>query len=1132
MGNLQGSDKGKGKKKEEKEKGKTKKSPVKDLVKHQVARAGAGAAEKTQKPAEDPVLRQPTVTTGGGGNGPTGQQQTVIVTDSWRQVGKLQSQAAATATVETPPEETSSSDSVFTDPQVTPITSDYSDGRECTDCRVKEEDDVTLTMEVSEDEESTPVASKRHTHSLDRLEEEEPQRKESKFTVVRHRKVELAPAKLSEQCLISTGKDDLRRHSSVSDVPLDSNVLRKVASLTLDKATLEQRVSRPKFIPEKLDFQLYEKFEGQMLINWLVSAFSEDNHLRGVLKSQDFKLLAAQFCTHLLAAGVLRQLPDKDVPQTETLFRPDLVYYWSHTEVVTTNSQKHNDSEKNIITELARTVQDQKQRIDELERIVQENERSKTLADIQSLVEGVKADFESPTKEKPVVNGRVQNGHHYNSRLETVISPSKDQNSEGKFTSILITERVEPDRREGSVPISPSTVSITLASPKTAEKPIDSKSNDNETIENVSCANIEKVISDLDRLETSDSKSIEFTEPASLPSIPVSISSATPASSFIPPPPPPPPPVEPSDETNIPPPPPIPVSTAPPPPPPPPPICSNIPPPPPPPPPPICDGIPPPPPIPGSGPPPPPPPPMSGGIPPPPPIPGSSPPPPPPPPCSGVPPPPPLAISSGAPPPPPAPGMVPPSSPAPFPAPPVGGWNAQRATFRKQPVIPPVSMKPLYWTRVVVPPSAKATETEDQSPQSSKSIPLWGELEEVKVENIDEFAQLFSRQVVDKKSTKKVVAKPVKAQVKKILDSKRSQNVGILAQSLHLDFSEIENAVYNFDTSTVSLEALQQIYEVRATDEELQQLRAHVTSGSDHPLDKPEQFLLELSEIPHFAERISCFMFQTEFSDNISGISSKLNNIKSTCQFLMSSESLKTVLGIILALGNFMNGGNMQRGQADGFGLEILAKLKDVKSKDNSMTLLNFIVVTYMRKCGDVAATDAKLPVPEPSDIEKASSVKFDEVEKQLVDIEAELNGCQKKMDVVISKSQEENVQTFKDKMESFLDSARKQLAEEFENCEECKRKFHSLLKFYQFQPKGGIKEEEVAPKDFFPLWAPFCSDFKALWQKEQQRIIKEKLKEAKKKQEERKQEIKKGKRDAGGLKSHLKKLGEQLTKS
>ena len=41
-------------------------------------------------------------------------------------------------------------------------------------------------------------------------------------------------------------------------------------------------------------------------------------------------------------------------------------------------------------------------------------------------------------------------------------------------------------------------------------------------------------------------------------------------------------------------------------------------------------------------------------------------------------------------------------------------------------------------------------------------------------------------------------------------------------------------------------------------------------------------------------------------------------------------------MAIILALGNFMNGGNLQRGQADGFGLDILSKLKDVKSKGNT----------------------------------------------------------------------------------------------------------------------------------------------------------------------------------------------------
>lgn len=42
---------------------------------------------------------------------------------------------------------------------------------------------------------------------------------------------------------------------------------------------------------------------------------------------------------------------------------------------------------------------------------------------------------------------------------------------------------------------------------------------------------------------------------------------------------------------------------------------------------------------------------------------------------------------------------------------------------------------------------------------------------------------------------------------------------------------------------------------------------------------------------------------------------------------------MRDILGLILAFGNYMNGGNRTRGQADGFGLEILPKLKDVKSR-------------------------------------------------------------------------------------------------------------------------------------------------------------------------------------------------------
>lgn len=115
-------------------------------------------------------------------------------------------------------------------------------------------------------------------------------------------------------------------------------------------------------------------------------------------------------------------------------------------------------------------------------------------------------------------------------------------------------------------------------------------------------------------------------------------------------------------------------------------------------------------------------------------------------------------------------------------------------------------MKPLYWTRVLIP--------ENTTLPSPTSIPVWSQIEEVSLKNINDFTNLFSRQVITRKPTKKKIEHKSKIEAVKLLDSKRSQNVGILAQSLHVEFSEIENAIYNFDTTVVNLEALQQIYEV------------------------------------------------------------------------------------------------------------------------------------------------------------------------------------------------------------------------------------------------------------------------------------------------------------------------------
>lgn len=84
-----------------------------------------------------------------------------------------------------------------------------------------------------------------------------------------------------------------------------------------------------------------------------------------------------------------------------------------------------------------------------------------------------------------------------------------------------------------------------------------------------------------------------------------------------------------------------------------------------------------------------------------------------------------------------------------------------------------------------------------------------------------------------------------------------------------------------------------------------------------------------------------------------------------------------------------MNGGNMSRGQADGFGLEILSKLKDVKSKDSQTTLLHFLIRTYMKEREE---NTLSLPVPESEDIRRAASVNFEDVAGSLNQLKRHLD--------------------------------------------------------------------------------------------------------------------------------------------
>ncbi|XP_073683600.1 formin-1-like [Garra rufa] len=421
-----------------------------------------------------------------------------------------------------------------------------------------------------------------------------------------------------------------------------------------------------------------------------------------------------------------------------------------------------------------------------------------------------------------------------------------------------------------------------------------------------------------------------------------------------------------------PPPPPLPGSSAPPPPPPPPPLPGSSAPPPPPPLPGLHPAPPPPPPLPGGPPPPPPPPGLPGAPPPPPPLPGAPPPPPPPPGLPGAPPPPPPMPGFGA---------------APPPPPAFGGFGFGQVTEkapRKPTVEPACPMKPLYWSRIQI--------------QDNNNNTLWNSLEEPDIIDPKEFEELFSKAAIQAKKKPLSDSYEKKSKAKKIiklLDGKRSQAVGILISSLHLEMKDIQQAVLTVDHSVVDLETIEALYENRAQPDELEKIKKHYeTSKEDEVklLDKPEQFLYELSQIPDFARRVHCIIFRSVFVDSITSVHHKVEIITAVSKAFLENDSVKDIIGVILAFGNYMNGGNRTRGQADGFGLEILPKLKDVKSRDNRISLVDYVVSYYLRNMDENAGTEKSVfPLPDPQDLFHAAQVKFEDLAKDLRKLKREL---------------------------------------------------------------------------------------------------------------------------------------------
>ena len=236
-------------------------------------------------------------------------------------------------------------------------------------------------------------------------------------------------------------------------------------------------------------------------------------------------------------------------------------------------------------------------------------------------------------------------------------------------------------------------------------------------------------------------------------------------------------------------------------------------------------------------------------------------------------------------------------------------------------------MKSLFWE--VIP----ASEIENT---------IWDTMDDTKIKlNLDKFEEKFSQ--VKKEPKKKRTRKDIcskKKEKKSFLESERQRLINIVLGKIRLEAVDIADAMEAYNLKILTPELCEVILPILPTEAEIKEI-SKFNGDVMEELEVCDQFVLIISGIVGFKERIKTILFKYHYSDDYMIFSKEIKRIFKIFKFLKEDDNLKRLFEIMLALGNYMNGGSF-RGGAYGFSLNSLTKFADTKT--GGFTFIDFII--------------------------------------------------------------------------------------------------------------------------------------------------------------------------------------------
>ena len=382
--------------------------------------------------------------------------------------------------------------------------------------------------------------------------------------------------------------------------------------------------------------------------------------------------------------------------------------------------------------------------------------------------------------------------------------------------------------------------------------------------------------------------------------------------------------------------------------------------------------------------------------------------------------------------------------------------------FNKPPRTSKGKTKPFHWNRIIL------------QPAEGRKPAIWDNIREETVDE-DEIFDLFSikkgaakAKMGDSGAGAVAAAPGSDGKPVRVLDSKRFNAISFMKNKLPPD-DQLMSIIKGFEVEKIEKEMVHEMYVNLVTPEEEQMIKDVMAPGVI--LDVPEQFSMMLTSVPSIHQRLHCWDFMNNFDDQLVDIGPPLVVIQKACNEIRSSPSLKKFLGVVLSIGNYLNAGNTNRGQADGFNLETINSISDFKDTSNSQTIMD-IALKYINTT----------IISELEHIPEAAGIDLKYISGSFAKLSGEVNLVRKDGEA----ASVGGADPFKNRWGDFIITVDKQMENIKNEVRKTNEMFNDLLDWFTTSPE---KSKNYTSESFFGIFSSFIGAVKAMERKKKARV-------------------------------------------